>query len=275
MVDISIIILNYKSSALAESCLASIKAADWAYLSKEIILIDNASDDGVGLMAAEKYPEVKFIQNDQNLGMGAGNNIGLRQAQGEYVVIMNPDTRVEGDTFVCLHDFMTLHADVGVVGPKQLNVDGSVQQSIYRWHSLFTPALRRTPLGKMSSAQRHIDKFLMRDSCSDCSRDVDWLLGSFLFCRRSALENVGYFDERYFMYFEDTDLCRRFWQSGWRVTYCPRARIVHDHQRQSARLPWYLAWRSRATRYHVASWLRYLWKWGITQPQYDKLEKYE
>ncbi len=261
--DISIIILNYKSRGLTLNCIKSIKESEWGGLKHEIIVVDNNSEDSLGKFISWQYPEIKFIQNERNLGMGAGNNVGLRRAEGTYTVIMNPDTIVFPRTFRRLYEFMESDPEVGLVGPKQFYPDKTVQASCFRWYGLFTPVYRRTPLGRLKFARRDVARFLMQDFDHNTAREVDWLLGSFLFCRSAALKIVGLFDERYFMYFEDADLCRRFWAKGWKVAYCPQAKIIHNHIRQSAEDPWYKILWNKAARHHIASWLKYLKKWGI------------
>jgi len=266
--DISIIILNYKSKGFVMNCIKSIKEADFAGLKYEIIVVDNHSQDSIGEILTWQYPDIKFIQNEKNLGMGSGNNVGMRYAQGKYIAIMNPDTLAFKDTFKELYDFMQANPEVGVAGPLQYNPDKTIQNSCYRWYGLLTPIYRRTPLGKFRFAQKDLARFLMKDFDHKSAREVNWLLGSFLFCRAKALEQTGLFDERFFLYFEDTDLCRRFWQKGWHVVYYPQAKIIHNHIRQSAQDPWYKFLWNKATRQHIISWLRYLRKWG-TKSQYN------
>jgi len=261
--DISIVILNYKSKGFTLNCIKSIKEADFGDLKKEIIVVDNNSEDSVGDILAWQYSDVVFIQNKENIGMGAGNNAGIRKAQGEYIVIMNPDTLVFKDTFLKLYKYMEENPAVGMVGPKQLNPDKTIQDSCYRWYSVFTPLYRRTPLARFSFAKKDLDRFLMKDFDKTSEKDVDWLLGSFLFCRGKALDQTGLFDKRFFLYFEDTDICRRFWQSDWRVVYYPEAQIIHNHNRQSAQVKWYKFFTNPATRHHIASWIKYLKKWGM------------
>jgi len=263
MVDISIVILNYKSKGLTLNCIKSIKEADWTGLKYEIIVVDNNSEDYLREILAWQYPEIKFIQNQKNLGMGAGNNVGIKHAQGKYIAIMNPDTLAFKDTFKILYDFMEANPEVGVVGPKQFNPDKTIQDSCFRWYNVLTPLYRRTPLGNFNFAKKDLDRFLMKDYNKDSDREVDWLLGSFLFCRAGALDQVGLFDQRFFLYFEDTDLCRRLWQKNWKVVYNPRAKIIHNHLRQSAQEPWYKFFTSQVYRTHIISWLEYLRKWGI------------
>lgn len=263
--DISIVIVNYKSKDLVFNCLRSIFQADFSLPEKrlvfEIFVIDNDSRDGIGADLAEHFPEVIFIQNHKNVGMGAGNNIGLKKAKGDYVVVMNPDTTAFTDTFIKLYQYMEKNPAVGLIGPRQLNPDRSIQNSCYRWPTLFVPIYRRTPAGLLPFARKKLSRYLMEDFDHQSEREVDWLLGSFFFIRSEAMKKIGLFDERFFLYFEDTDYCRRFWKQGWKLVYYPLAEIVHNHNRQSAQTPWYSFFSNRAARQHIISWLKYLYKW--------------
>jgi len=263
--DISIIILNYKSKGLTLNCVKSVKEADFGRLNYEIIVVDNNSDDSIGDILAWQEPEIKFIQNKKNLGVSAGNNIGIRRAQGKYITIMNPDTLAMEDTFKKMYEFMESNPAVGVIGPKQYNPDKSVQNSCYRWYGLLTPIYRRTPLGKFQFAQKNLHRFLMQDFNHQSTREVDWLLGSCLFCRAKAIDEVGLFDEKFFLYFGDTDLAKRFWLKNWKVMYYPEAKIIHNHNRQSAQDPWYKFLGNRASRSDIISWIKYLRKWGMRE----------
>lgn len=265
--DLSIVIVNYKTKGLTLNCIHSIEESILDKLEYEIIVVDNNSDDNIGQILAWQYPKVIFVQSEHNFGMGAGNNLGLKRARGRYSVVMNPDTLAMPNTFTRLFDFMEANPKVGVVGPKQYNPDKSIQDSCYRWHNLLTPFFRRTFLGKLFLADKEIERYLMHDYDKKTKREVDWLLGSFLFMRTSVLKEIGYFDERFFLYFEDTDLCRRFWNKGWQVVYNPEAEIIHNHNRESAREPWYTWFMSKASREHVRSWWLYEIKWGLKKPE--------
>jgi N-acetylglucosaminyl-diphospho-decaprenol L-rhamnosyltransferase len=259
--DISIIIVNYKSKGLTLNCVKSIEEADFGNLEHETIVIDNDSGDQLGEILAWQHPGVIFIQSPVNKGMGGGNNIGLRRARGEYVVVMNPDTLAFRDTFIKLYEFMEANPDVGMAGPQQFNPDRSVQNSRYRFPKIFTLLFRRTFLGRLPFAKKAIAHFMMDDVSKKHFHTAEWLLGSCLFIRATALKEVGYFDERFFLYFEDTDLCRRFWKKNWNVIYYPDAHIIHNHNRASADNPWYTFFLNRASRKHLLSWVAYLNKW--------------
>jgi len=261
--DISIIIVNYKSKGLTLNCIKSIKEADFGNLKYEIIVVDNNSEDEIEKFLSWQYPDVKFIQSGANPGVGYGNNLGAKLAQGDYLTIANPDTIVFRDTFIKLHNYLSNNPDVGLVGPQQFNPDKTIQDSCYRWYGLFTPFYRRTFIGKYNFAKKDLARFLMSDFNKQATKPVDWLLGSFLFCRAKTLKEIDLFDTSFFLYFEDTDLCRRFWEHGYKVIYYPEAKIIHNHNRDSAKVPWYYFFTNKASRAHVISWLKYIRKWGV------------
>ena len=260
--DISIVIVSYHSQPIIYRCLESLRQTEWHNLEYEIFVVDNAREADLAQELATHWPEVHYIPSN-NIGYAAGNNLALRQASGKYWVIMNPDTAVEPNSIWELYNFIEGHPRAGMVGPRQYNPDGSRQDSGYRWHRLYTPFCRRSPrLAKCSWAQKELRRFLLADVDLSQACPVDWLLGSFLFIRAAAMRQVGYFDERYRLYFDDTDLSREMWHHGWQVVYCPEVNIIHNHQRASAQMPWYKIFSSWAGRQHVLSWFKYLLKWG-------------
>lgn len=261
--DLSIIILNYKTRGLLKECLKGIKLVE-PKLDYEVIVIDNASDDDTPLMMAENFPEIKFIASDRNLGYAKGNNLGIKVAQGRYVMIMNPDIVVFPGIFEKLVEFMDSRPDVGVVGPKLLNPDKSLQYSCYRFPDFWIPIYRRTPLGQLRFAKEKLDKYFMKDFDHETIQEVDWLLGGCLLIRRKALEEVGLLDERYFAYFDDVDLCRSMWEKKWKVVYYPLISVVHFHRRESAESSWWCGIFNKMTRIHLVSWIKYFRKWGKT-----------
>jgi hypothetical protein len=264
--DLSIIIVNYKSRDKLNNCLASLAVADFGDLKYEIIVVDNNSGDDLRDLAG-RVPFFKLINSPKNLGMGAGNNLGLEQAVGEYVLILNPDTIIKDRSIPILLDYLRSHSDAGLIGPKLLYPDGSLQYSCARFPSFFIPILRRTFLGDYFKKIR--DGFLMTDFDHNQIREVDWLMGSCLMLKKIIKLSDGAifrprFDERYFMYFEDTDLGRQIVSRGLKAIYNPQAVVIHDHQRESAKHPWYLAiFLDKLSWVHITSWLKYFGKWGF------------
>lgn len=259
-IDLSIVILNYKSNNMVKECLRGIKSVG-VDLKYEIIVVDNGSGDGVGKMLQENFPEVKFIASSENVGFAAGNNIGIRAAIGRYILIMNPDIAVFSGSLEALVRYMDENSRVGIAGPKLLNPDRSVQFSVYRFPKRVTPIYRRTPLGSTAGGQRELQRYLMKDWDHEEAREVDWLLGACLIVRREAMREVGLFDERYFLYFEDTDWCRRFWEVGWKVAYVPSSTMVHFHRRESAESPLFASLFKKTTQAHILSSIKYFLKY--------------
>lgn len=261
--DISIIIVNYKSKEKTLACLKSIAEADMGGLSHEIIVVDNNSEDDSVEIIKKIYPKIRIIKSEKNLGMGGGNNLGIKTAQAEFVLILNPDTIVKKDAITILYNFIKSDKQIGIIGPKLLNPDNTLQYSCLRFPKFHTPILRRTFLGQFTKS--HLDNFLMKDCNHKEIKKVDWMIGSCLMIRKNILNKINNgFDERFFMYFEDTDLCKRAWQAGFKVVYNPLAIAIHDHARASAGKPWYLFFFNKLSRAHIASWIKYFYKWGIS-----------
>lgn len=259
--DLSIIIVNYKSRDKLQRLLSSLKEADLEEISHEIIVVDNNSGDDLSdLLGVDK-----IIMHSRNLGMGGGNNLGIDNSSGSYVLILNPDTIVNRSAIKILYNYLQNHSEVGIIGPKLVYPDGSLQFSCLRFPIFWMPVLRRTFLGDFFSSQR--DHFMMTDFNHQEIKEVDWLMGSCLMFKRDLS-----FDERYFMYFEDIDLCRQVKQLGQKVIYNPEAVVIHDHQRASANYPWYRAiFKSTLLWRHISSWLKYFYKWKIIY----KFKKYD
>jgi len=265
--DISIVIVNYHSKDKLFNCLRSIKESDLGGLSLETIVVENNSGDD--LRSWQKDFNFILIESPHNLGMGGGNNLGIGSAQGQYILVANPDLVFSSQAIRRLYDYLQTNSQVGLVAPKLINPDGSLQYSCFRFPHFFMPFARRTSLGKFFSA--YLDQYLMKDQEHDRTMAVDWVLGACLMVRRNGVAFIepNLFDERFFMYFEDTDLCRRIWQQGGQVVYLPTAVVTHYHVRASAQKPWYVAVISdMIAREHIKSWLKYFWKW-----RKDRLKK--
>ncbi len=263
--DLSIVIVNYKSRSKLENCLISIYEADLSFIKYEVIVVENASGDEL-FDLQEKY-NFNLIISNKNLGMGEGNNLGIKEARADYVFILNPDTVINSEAVKILFKRLSSEDEIGLIGPKLVYADGSLQSSCSRFPTFFVPILRRTFLGEYFKKTR--DSFMMIDFDHQTSSEVDWLMGSCLMFKKSwGLENgetyQPRFDARYFMYFEDIDLCREIKKHGKKIVYDPSAIIVHDHARESAKNPWYIALlKDKITWIHISSWLKYFMKWGF------------
>ncbi len=233
-IKLSIVILNYKTKHLLRLAIKNIQKLELEF-PYEIIVVDNASNDGSVEMVHETYPEVILISNSENTGHAHGNNIGIKQARGTYVLIMNTDIIFSAKQDIeRILEYMEQHPKAGLVGPKLRNGDGTIQNSCFRPYSALTPIYRRTPLGKYSFARKDLAHHLMADFDHESVKEVEWLLGACLFTRRDTLEKVGAFNEAFFLYFADYELCDRLRFHGYSVVYFPDVHIVHYHRRESA-----------------------------------------
>lgn len=258
--DISIIIVHtYEKQLLRQTLKGIYRAAP--QVSFEIVIVDNNPSAGLQAVLEAEFPEVRHIPLPHNVGFGSAMNHGIRAAAGRYVLVFNPDIVVRPGSLEELTRYMDAHPDVGIVGPRLHNPDGSLQHSCYRIPTLLTPAYRRTPLGRLPAGKRDLSDYLMLEESHEETMDVDSLIGAALFTRHKMLEEVGLFDERFFMYYEDNDLCRRFWEHGYRVVYHPEAVMMHYHRRASADGSFFQQIRSRFAWIQIHSALKFFWKY--------------
>ncbi|MBS4001150.1 MAG: glycosyltransferase family 2 protein [Desulfobulbaceae bacterium] len=260
--DISIIIINYNQKNFLKVCFKGILKL-MSKINYEIIIVDNASTDGSQeILTGFKIKDLrlKVILNNQNLGFGAGCNKGIKISHGEYILILNPDIAVLENSIDSLVKFMEENKKVGIVGPQLLNPDRTIQKSCFRYPCWHMPILRRTMLGKLPWAKEKLNDYLMSDFNHQSTKKVDWILGAALMLRKEMIKKIGLFDERFFLYFEDIDLCRRANKKGWDVVYCPDSKMFHYHQRDSARLGIFSIF-SSFTRIHIVSAVKYFLKW--------------
>lgn len=220
--DLSIVIVNWNTRDLLRDCLRSIESR-LGELKAEVLVVDNASEDGSPLMVRTDFPWVQLIENNENLGFAAGNNVALRRAVGRYVMLLNTDTLVHGAVLETAVDWMDAHPSAGVMGPRVLNSDGTVQPSCSAFPSLRKLAMQTLGLTRF----RHLDSYRMTGWNRSSERHVDVISGAAMFVRHSAMKKIGYLDEAFFFYGEETDWCRRFRTAGWDVVFAPIPEVTH------------------------------------------------
>lgn len=225
--DLSIIIVNYNVKEFLQNLIHSIEKAT-LNLTKEIIIVDNASDDGSVDFIKDKFPEVKLIANKKNLGFGKANNLGLKIAAGEYILLINPDTLVAEDTFEKMIQFFNDTPSAGLAGCKILNPDGTLQLACRRsFPGPWTSFTKVTGLSTLFPKSKIFARYNLTYLDENKSYEVDAISGSFMMMRRSVYDKVGGFDEQFFMYGEDLDLCYRIQKSGFKVYYVHSTQIIH------------------------------------------------
>jgi N-acetylglucosaminyl-diphospho-decaprenol L-rhamnosyltransferase len=256
-VKLAIVIVHYNTSADLERCLDSL-AAHPPSCEHAVVVVDNASSDSGLAAVQQRFADVHWILNSENIGYARGANRGMAAVSADYYLILNPDIQVRPGAVDALLAFAAAHPKAGIVGPQLLNEDGSIQDSCRRFYTFRTLLLRRTFLGKLFPNSRSVEQHLMRDFDHRSARPVDWVLGGCLLVRREALSRTGPMDERFFLYFEDVDWCYRMWQAGFEVYYTPEARFVHSHRRDSARGALH-----RHFWLHLGSLISFYEKWGL------------
>ncbi|MFO7678895.1 MAG: glycosyltransferase family 2 protein [Chloroflexota bacterium] len=223
--DLSIIIVSWNVADLLRNCLRSIDE-NRGGLDLEVIVVDSASgDDSVALVHSE-FPWVRLLACTENVGFPRGNNLGLAEANGRYLLLLNPDTVILDNALAKMMTFAQENPEIGVLGCQLLNRDGTVQSSKRRFPTLLTAFFESTWLENFAP-KSVLAKYYAQDLADDETNDVDWVMGACMLAPRSVVEQVGGLDEAYFMYSEELDWCRRIKDSGWRVVYYPQAQIVH------------------------------------------------
>ena len=244
-----------------------------------IQIIDNSNNcDGIKEVLAQEFPTVHYLDALGNIGFGKAQNLGMATVPADFYLVLNPDIifpagQPAGQTVIkTLLDYLEANPAVGIVAPRLTNTDGSLQPSSLRFNGLLDQIARRLEWGKYSRyIQNRVNRFLMTDYDHQSTQPVDWLTGAFLLVRGETMRALGGFDQRFFMYLEDCDLCRRSWLLGQAVHYFPALYIIHGHRRgSSGQSAWRLVLYNKVTRIHLKSWLKYFAKWGLRAPHYGR-----
>ena len=222
--EVSVVIVSYNTAALTVRCLTHLHE-DLAGRPAEVFVVDNGSTDGSVAAVRAGFPGVGVIESGRNAGFGAANNSAMARARGEFLLLLNSDAFVEPGCVAALVDCLRRRPAAGVVGPRLLNADGSLQRSCFRFVSPGRAWLENLWLSRLGGPASRIGDYSRWPH--DVEADVDWVVGACMLVRRAAYEQVGGFDERFFMYAEETDWQRRIRSAGWGVAFCPAARVTH------------------------------------------------
>ena len=271
MTALSVLIVTYNSAPLLRACLDSLRAQTLAG-DFEIILVDNASRDESAAIIRAEYPEVQLIASDVNLGFGNANNKALTLAQGRYLVLLNPDAELPADTLECALRYMEENADAGMGGGLLQGTHGEWQPSARLFPSLLNDGLTISGL----SNRYHDSRFFGRVDRSWAdplkAAAVDWVPGAFVILRRNLVEQIGLFDPRFFLYYEEVDLCRRIYQAGFKVYYWPDLVITHiggassetvDELVFSSSGKQLTLWRMRSQLLYYRKWHGLIYSWLV------------
>jgi N-acetylglucosaminyl-diphospho-decaprenol L-rhamnosyltransferase len=239
--ELCIVIVNYNTRDLLRDCLRSVFASQ-AVPSLETWVVDNASGDGSAEMVRAEFPQVRLIANKDNRGYAAANNLALKQCQAKYVLLLNPDTVLPPEALAQAIDFLATHPDAGVVGPKLVRLDGSLDLACRR--SFPTPEIsfyRMVGLSRLFPKSRLFGRYNLTYLDPAQTAQVDSVVGAFMLVRAELLRQVGLLDEQFFMYAEDLDWCKRIKEAAnprtgqhWQVWYYPVVQVLHVKRASSS-----------------------------------------
>lgn len=254
MTFLSVVIVNYRSGELLKACLEAL-FSHVGSIGFEVLVVNNDREADLSSVQTLDRPGLRTIQNATNVGFGTAANIGFNESKGEFLLLLNPDVVVRPGAVESLLQTMQSRPEVGIVLPQLRNPDGSLQYSCRRFYTWKTLWMRRGPWRRRQASHPTVRQHLMEDWDHASVAEVDWGLGAAMLVRKRALPEAQLFDERFFLYFEDVDLCLRLQRAGWKVVYNPAAVMTHQHRRESAQGS------SRAKVHHLRSLLKFLWKY--------------
>jgi GT2 family glycosyltransferase len=214
-----VVVVTWNALPWLEQCLESVRGRD-------VVVVDNGSTDGSVELVRDRFPAVRLIEQE-NKGMGGGNNAGMRASNGRYFFLLNSDAWVVDDGLDRLIEFADAHPEAAVVGPKLLNTDGTLQRSVRGEPTLWRLATEYLFIRKLAPRSGRLNPLYRGDFEHDRVAEVDWLSGPALLVRREAADAVGLFDEEFFMFSEEVDWLTRFRRAGWKVLFFPGAEVVH------------------------------------------------
>jgi GT2 family glycosyltransferase len=217
--DLTVVVVTWNALPWLEQCLESVQGQD-------VIVVDHGSTDGTLELVRDRFPAFRVLEQE-NLGMGAGNNAGMRAGGGRYWLLLNSDAWISGDGLQRLIEFADAHPAAAVVGPKLLNTDGTLQRSVRGEPTLWRVATEYLFIRKLAPHSDLLNPLYAGGFDHASSREVDWLSGAALLVRREAADAVGLFDESFFLFSEEADWLTRFRRAGWQVWFYPGAEVVH------------------------------------------------
>ena len=280
MKDLNITLVNYLSKDSLLKALESVEAdLGYSKLDVSINVVDNSLDqDNLQQEIKKRFKKVNYLKPEKNLGFGQGTTLGFKNVEAKYYLALNPDIIIpkNSDVIKRLVEFMEAKPKIGCIGPKLINTKGEIQEACYRfdfWAIASKPLKQLNFDKKFKRVKRQIDRLLMSDFSHNETRPVDWVMGAAMLVRKEVIDQVGWFDSRYFMYMEDCDWCHTMWENNWPVYFVHDITIEHRHNRESAKIPGLIKplFTNKLARIHLKSWLQYMWKWRKKHKYYGKV----
>ncbi|MFZ3031956.1 MAG: glycosyltransferase family 2 protein [Candidatus Moraniibacteriota bacterium] len=263
MKELTIAVNGYRSPEILRLCLNSIqKEMGASGIAYEVLVTDSATEEDTEMLMREEFPDVRFFPFKENVGFKTLVNLSIEKAEGEYIFLINSDILLSPGAVPEMLQYLKAHPEIGILGPKQFNFNDSLQSSCFHFYRPQTILYRRTWLGKLPFGEKHLRWFTFADEDLTKPRAVDWIIGSALLVSKEKAKQVGPMDERFFLYMEDVDWCRRFWEQGFKVVYYPLTFVYHYHGKGSARGGFIGSLLfNKLTWYHIESAFKYFWKY--------------
>jgi GT2 family glycosyltransferase len=234
--ELSVTVCSWNTSNDLRECLSSLESAQ-GEARFEVIVVDNNSEDGSPDMVEQSFPWVRLFRMSTNLGFTGGHNFAIEQRNAPHVFLLNSDATVHPGAIRGLLDFIAENPKAGIIGPKVLNPDGTLQLSCRRFPNPVAALFRNTFVGRLFPKNRFTREYLMLDWKHDGPREVDWVSGCAFLARAEVINEVGVLDPEYFMFCEDVDWCFRTWKAGYKVMYVPQAVVTHAIGRSTDKAP--------------------------------------
>ncbi len=246
---LSVVIPSWNTKDYLAACLRTLAAAEKPAC--EVIVVENGSQDGSLEFLRAAHPEVRLIANERNEGFARGSNQGMRIARGSYVLLLNTDTEVAPDAVARLVRFLEQNPAYGAVAPRLVHRDGTTQRTVQEFPSLKTALFFSTPFERWFPDSRELRRYFMRDWDQESSRDVDQPPAAVLLLRRAVLEQVGFFDEELWLFYNDVDLAKRIRAAGWKTHYLAEAKVLHHVGGSTSKFADFVAtWQRDRLRYY-------------------------
>ena len=258
--DLSVIIISHGHEPMLHNCVGSLAPAVQG-LESEILLLDNLPHGGAEQLLRLDFPDVKFIRNAASVGLSENMNRAAREAEGKYLLFLNPDTAHQSGTIAGAVDYLERHGDTALLSCRLSNEDGSFQQNYRRFPTLPVIVSRALGADHWPWCPGFYRTRMMQGESFDRPTPVDWVFGAFMLIRRDLFWTIGGMDTSFFLYYEDVDLCYRLRGRGLKTVFYPDLNFVHRHMRTSARRPLSQAWRWHLrSAFHILRKHGYLWR---------------
>ncbi|MBN2521217.1 MAG: glycosyltransferase family 2 protein [Bacteroidales bacterium] len=260
MIELSIITVTMNHLQQVKDLLHSIYVSATPKVSFEVIIVDNCSTDGTINYIKQNYPQIKLICNDHIYGFAKNNNIGFKHSSGNTIAIINPDIILQQNSLDILHNEINNSSDIGIVCPQLLNPDLTRQASVRSFVTPYYLLIRFLTKGNDKTKNKALRKYLMLDFDSSIKQEIDWAIGAAYCIKRELYEEINGFDEGFFLYVEDVDMCKRIHLLGKKVVYIPNSKMIHIHNRSSRK-----KFFTKTKWYHFISFMYYFWKYYIVK----------